>query len=181
MARRLDDRTDLHANMAGRAEDFTRDYILGNQTHATATRLGAKPTGHWEKSAKLIYSRSDGEKATVGIPRSTGLGRAFADVTIRPKAGRKFLTVPGHPDTYGKAVADFAEGTFRFAILYAHRPFPVLLFAKGANEGRVAYWLRKEVSQRQDRTLLPSRGDYAAVALRAAREWLSEAERGDTA
>ncbi|RYD38766.1 MAG: hypothetical protein EOP87_00940 [Verrucomicrobiaceae bacterium] len=96
----------------------------------------------------------------------SGLGRAFRDVTIRPGAGKKFLTIPACAETYGRRVGEFPPDEFKFAILYAHRPFPVLLwrFSGGKHKrGDLAYWLRRSVVQKQDRTLLPSDEDYQTI------------------
>lgn len=178
LANALENRGPMHARMAVRGKQFTQDYLLSINRHQSAGRLGAVPSGHNEKSAASVEAQSDDTAATITIPRRTGLGRAFGDVTIRPGNGRKYLTIPGHARTYGKSVRDFPGRAFRFAILLAHRPFPVLMFAGGADDGKVAYWLRTEVTQKQDRTLLPSDEGYAEVAIRAAREYLTEEVAG---
>jgi hypothetical protein len=52
-----------------------------------------------------------------------------------------------------------------FAIILTHRgPVPVLKFVKG---GEVAFWLRRVVTQKQDRTLLPSDDTYREIGRRA--------------
>lgn len=163
----------MHAQMAVRAQQATQRHLKSLNRHQTAQRLGASPTGHDERSASVVEAQSDDAQARVTIPRNTGLGRAFGDVVILPGAGRTYVTIPDHPQTYGRSVRDFPPDTFRFAILYAHRPFPVLLFADGPNKGDVAYWLRREVMQKQNRNLLPSDETYAKAGRLGAVEYLT--------
>jgi hypothetical protein len=161
----------MHAAMATTVVQFTQDFLIRTPRHKTATRLGATPTGFRERSAKFLQPEWDDAAAVMRIPRSTGLGRAFGDVLITPGTGRKYLTIPDSAETYGKVVRDFPEGAFDFAILQAHRPFPVLVWTEdgGAHrKGDVAYWLRTSVLQRQDRSLLPSDEGLREVGRRAA-------------
>jgi len=163
----LADRKPLHTSIATDAAAFTSAYIRGLNRHNSAARLGAKPSGFHERAAKSVSHSSDDVQATVRIPRRTGLGRAFRDIVIRPGSGRKYLTLPGHEETYGKVARDFPEGTFKFSVLKSWRTFLVLVFAEASGrheKGDVAYWLKREVTQKQDRTLLPSEDGYAKVA-----------------
>jgi hypothetical protein len=172
LARVLQDRSGMHARMAMDSKQFTSDYLMQTPRHKTADRLGASPTGFRARNAQALQATSDSTQAILRIPRRTGLGRAFQDIVIVPGAGRTYLTIPGDARTYGKVVRDFPEGTFKFAILYAHRPFPVLLFV---SDGKVAYWLRRRVLQKQDRTLLPSDDAMREVARRSAVSYLTSA------
>lgn len=173
----LANRRGLHTAMAVPAQQLTQDFLLRMNRHRTADRLGARPTKFRQKNAKLIEADADDSAAYVRIPRATGLGRAFHDVDLVPKNGKKYLTIPADPRTYGKSVRQFPEGTFEFAILHAHRPFPVLLFKA---DGKVAYWLRKTVHQAQDRTLLPSDQAYMEIGRRAAISYIADLiERGE--
>lgn len=171
----LANRKPLHAKMAEHVAEFTRQYLRGLDRHKTADRLKAKPTGHHLKAAKRIQADSNDTQAVVRIPRSTGLGRAFGAVTIRPGGGKKFLTIPDHKETYGKTVRDdFPEGTFRFAIVGGR--FPALVWTKTTAthlKGRVAFWLKKEVKQKQDRTLLPPDAEWVDVARKSGLAWIS--------
>lgn len=175
LARVLQDRRGMHAAMAAQARLFIQEYLLHTPRHKTAERLGATPTGFRARNAEAIRDDSNAEEAAVLFPRSTGLGRAFHDVVILPGTGKTYLTIPDHPLTYGRGVRDFPEETFKFAILHAHRPFPVLLFAEGPNKGDVAYWLRRRVIQKQDRSLLPSDAAIRETSRRAAVVYLTSA------
>ncbi len=163
----------MHARMAVRGQQFTQAYLRGLNRHRSAERLGAKPRGHMERAAASVEAQSDENEARLVIPRRTGLGRAFGDVVIRPGSGRTYVTIPAHQTTYGRSVRDFPEGTFRFAVIKSWRVFLAQVFKDGPYKGEVGYWLKREVRQKQDRTLLPSDEGYATVARRAAIEYLT--------
>ncbi len=155
----LTKREPLHRHMAEDVKDFTAGHVAQLNRHVTAQRLGGKQTGFLRRAASSLQWDADEEAGYLVIPRRTGLGRAFGDVLLRPGSGRKYLTVPATGETYGKGVRDFPQGAFRFAILHAHRLFPVLLWTTTAGKhkkGDVAYWLRTSITQKQDRSLLPS-------------------------
>lgn len=165
----LTDRRRLNAAIATDAETFTKEYVSRSGRHRTAERLGATPTGFRARAAQRIESGSDNEQAFLRIPRNTGLGRAFGDVLIRPRPGRKYLTIPGVAETYGKTVRDFPENTFAFTIMAGR--YPVLVFREGNSRHRawtLAFWLRREVRQKQDRSLLPSDAAYLELGRRRA-------------
>ena len=159
----LSDRSQLHAAIATEATEMTREYLQGLGRHGTADRLGAAPTNFRERNAVSLQPSCDQSAAYIIIPRNTGLGRAFHDVVIVPGSGKTYLTIPACARTYGKVVRDFPEGTFKFEVLHAHRPFPVLKFV---DNGEIGYWLKRKVCQKQDRTLLPSNDAWGEVARR---------------
>lgn len=103
----LEDLGGLHAMMAARAENLTRDWLRERaaRAHVTARRLGAKPTGHLERAAENVTSRSDAESAWVGVT-SPGITRAFHDVEIVPDTAA-WLTLAVHRLSYGMAARDF--------------------------------------------------------------------------
>ena len=169
------DRRPLHARMAVEAQQFTADYVSRSNRHASALRLGAAPSGFRERAAKRITGVSDASAAIVRIPRNTGLGRAFHDVVLRPGSGRTYLTIPACDETYGKVMRDFPQGTFSYAFLLRSRS-PVMLWAEAGGrheKGDVAYWLRRQILQRQDRTLLPADSDYEHIASEEAKTYLA--------
>ncbi len=163
----LANRGRLHAEMAVTAQQFTQDHLRGLDRHATAQRLGGTPTGHYEKSAARITAVSDDAAAIVRIPRNTGLGRAFGEITIRPRAGRKFLTIPAHQETYGRGPRDFGDDEFEFRVIESWMTFLALVWKETSGrhvKGEVAFWLRRSVTQKQDRTLLPPDDEYRGLA-----------------
>ena len=170
----LADRRPLHATLAVEAQNFTRDYVARSSRHATAQRLGAAPTGFRQRSATRIEGASDADAAIIRIPRNTGLGRAFSDITLRPGSGRKYLTIPAAAETYGKAVRDFPQESFAFTVAGGRYPALVWREAGGTHAaGAVAYWLRREVQQKQDRTLLPTDAAYQELGRKRAQLYIA--------
>jgi hypothetical protein len=164
----------MHARMAVYGKRITQQHLRDDTSHKTAQRLGASPSGFRNKNAAAVEGQSDDTEARIVIPRRTGLGRAFGDVVIRPGSGRKYLTLPAHAKTYGKSVRDFPEGTFKFAVIKSWRVFLAQVFADGPHKGEVGYWLRREVKQKQDRTLLPPDEEYASAARGAAIDYFNQ-------
>ena len=97
-------------------------------------------------------------------------------VSIRPRAGRKFLTIPAHQETYGRGPRDFGDDEFEFRVIESWMTFLALVWKEtsGAHvKGEVAFWLRRSVTQKQDRTLLPSDAAYTEVGRRAALAYIT--------
>ena len=184
-------RVDLHQDIATREENLVRDYLisLAQTRHATADRLGATPTGHLERAAESVTSRSDADAATVSIT-SPGLRRAFGDITIVP-VNAKWLTIAATAEAYGKRAGSFND--LRLAFFKSGRLALVkadqsrLSDRKSSGYGieskaaktdatkqrpPVYYWLVKSVTQKQDRTLLPSNALLQTAAEEGVRDWL---------
>lgn len=161
-------RQPLHSQMAVDVRGYAQAHLKSDARHASAQALGASPTGHRAKSAAGIEAEGTPAAALMRIPRNTGLGRAFYDMTILPTSGHKYLTIPACAATYGKSVRDFPEGTFELGTVQGR--FMALVFRGTTNP---AFWLRRRVHQRQDRTLLPADEDFHRVALRSAQVFLA--------
>jgi hypothetical protein len=185
---KLVNRGELHEDIATRAENVTRDYLRGiaRTRHATARKLGATPTGHLERAAESVHSFSDAEGATIGIT-SPGIGRAFEDKVITPGPGKKYLTIPATAEAYGKRAGQFNDLRLAFfkggllalvkadqSSLSDRKASGYSVEKKAAPKARppVYYWLKKSVTQKQDRTLLPSDAMLQAAAEEGTRDWL---------
>jgi len=173
----LSNRKELHARLAIVATEETRDHVRSDPSHATATRLGARPTNFRARSAASITGIGTDDTAIVRIPRRTGLARAFRDIVIRPGSGKKLLTIPADKRTYGKRAGEFPQGTFAFAFSVERRT-PMLVFTDGSGVG---YWLKPSVTQKQDRGLLPSDKLYRTLARRTVDQFVSEILKGGQA
>lgn len=182
----ITNRGPMHAAIAGTLLPFTQEYVVKNATHKNADRLGAQRTGFRDKAADTLGSGSDDEFAFVSIPRVTGLGRAFYDVTIRPGSGRKYLTIPECAETYGHVARDFGKDAFKFSFS-AELPDGSFVTAlvwtesSGKHEkGDVAYSLWTEIGIKQDRTLLPRDEDFERVGRETAQAYLAYILKGET-
>jgi hypothetical protein len=149
--------------------------------HATALRLGGVPTVELARAAHKVASYADATSARVQFG-SPLLARAFRDITIKPGAGKKYLTIPVSGAAYGLRMATFQRryGKLRFLGKPGGAAMVAALFEKGRKIGTAHYLLVKEVHQAQDRSLLPPDEEYFATAIddltaRILREWRDQA------
>jgi len=131
---------------------------LGQSRHASANRLGAAPSGHFEQAIVEADASADDAHVRLLLP---GLSRAFRSLTLVPRRARA-LTIPLAAEAYGKKASELSrEGWALFAtkgVLMGSR--------KSTGATKPLYALKSRVRLRQDRSLLPS--DNALS--RAARE-----------
>lgn len=177
-------RHNLFATAANAVCNLVRTHIAGEapKRHFSAGRLGASPTGHLEKTARKTVFHADASHGEVVIP-APGFGRAFHDVTITPKNGYPYLTLPSDALSYGrraKEVRGLGWTLFRPPAKGAKKQgkkfdkYRDILMGTKGGETRCLYLLKKRVQQRQDRSLLPSDG---ALQTTAARAMLAEIKR----
>lgn len=164
-------RKDLNRHIGARGEELTKGYLLkiSKKRHATAQRLGAKPTGFLEKAAESVESTVGNNFASVLIS-SPGIGRAFGDITIKPK--KTYLTIPVHKDAYGKRAGEFDNLVF---IRNTVKETAVLgRKVEGSGEMLEAmYVLVTKAFQKQDRTLLPTDEQYGHAMELGARDYIN--------
>lgn len=124
--------------------------------HSTARRLSeqsnftAQTTGHLERGAARIVSHSTENGAEVIVPIA-GISRAFHDLVIRPRKA-KTLTIPISGVSYGHRAAELERMGWNLFRL----PKTDILAGERDGEFRGLYALKKQVTVRKDRTLLPS-------------------------
>jgi len=120
--------------------------------HATARRLGATPTGHLEKGAARVTSRSSATQGEVHVP-IVGISRAFQDLTISPRHASA-LTIPVAAAAYGHRVRELERMGWN---IFRPKGHDVLMGTHSEGEEPTAlYALKKQVVVRRERTLLPS-------------------------
>ena len=164
-------RAELHAEIAGRLQTIVDNHLASYALshHATAGRLGARPTGNLEKAKVTATSGADGATVTVAAP---GIRRALGPLTIRPKS-RQALTIPVAALAYGRTVAYLkAQGVNVFRPkgknYLAYKENPKSKFST------VLYILAKRATLKHEPDLLPSQDTLAANALEAARGYIME-------
>ena len=147
---------------------------MGTTRHRSAQALGAEPTGHYERAAADVTSEVDGDVGVVTIPIA-GFSRAFHNVTIRPGAGKRALTIPIAAASYGVKVVEMQSAGWS---IFRPKGSKALF---GRRDGVAAalplYALVSVVRQPQDRTLLPSDDELGAAAESGVRTYLQEATR----
>lgn len=169
------DKDGLHEAIATNALRFVKNFGAekSQSEHRTADALGAKRTGHLERAYRSIESGFDQVSARLLVPRSSRLRAAFGSYTLRPVNGSKYLTIPVHPDAYGKRAREFTN-------LVALRVGPkknLILARIDGDEVETMFFLTEKVEIREDATLIPFR-EIGEEAVEAVEEFIAnEAER----
>jgi hypothetical protein len=143
--------------------------VLASTRHATAQKLGASPTNHFAQAAEKVAAPAalsadaDGATLTINHP---GFSRAFRSVKIAPRTA-KALALPIHPAAYGHKASELWDRMGLFI------PKGKRIIA--ATIGGVMtpfYVLVGSVTQKQDRSLLPSDEQFQAAARIGVTGWL---------
>ena len=66
---------------------------LGQSRHASANRLGAAPSGHFEQAIVEADASADDAHVRLLLP---GLSRAFRSLTLVPRRARRLDGIPSH-------------------------------------------------------------------------------------
>ncbi len=153
LVERLEDRRGMHSRIAVEAEKFTKKFVSALPDHATAQRLGAKPTGHLARAARGIESDATEQTARVRVPRASRLRAAFGTYVVRPGPGKKYLTIAQAAESYGRRAREI-EGLVPMRV----GPMRQLVLARKSEGGEgltVLYRLVTEATIPEDRSLLP--------------------------
>lgn len=180
-AAKLQNPAGIHARMAGAMERFLKDF--GAETsrteHATANRLGARPTGHLTDAYARVESSSGPAAASLWVPGASRLRAAFGAYTVTPTPPRRFLTIPVNAAAYGRRAREFPKGEL-FVLSQGvksenTKPFLVLARSVGQNRVEAMYLLVRSATIQEDTGLIPFDDLYAEGA-DAARDYLLEEE-----
>lgn len=168
-------RHQLFSAAAAAVSNLVRWHIAADaprrHVHALTDGAGAR-TGFLEKAARKTVFHADAQHGEVVIP-SPGFGRAFHDVTIVPTHGAA-LTLPIHASSYGKRVKEMTSMGWR---LFRPKGKDVLFGSREGEEAIPLYILKRQVQQRQDRSLLPSDSAIQTTAARAMMSAIQAAAR----
>jgi len=139
-----------------------RDHILGMAParHTWADKLNGKATGHLTRGARLVTHSADADHGEVVIP-IPGISRALHDVTLTPKRWN-WLTIPTHGAAYGHRVAELRRMGWK--VIFKPKGHDILMGKRDKKDKAITlYALKKSLTQRQDRSLLPSDADISST------------------
>lgn len=147
--------------------------MLNESRHDTANRLGATPSGFIGTAvnaaeAAAINPDADGVTLTLRHPV---IARAFRDITIVPKTA-KALTIPINAIAYNRRAGQF-EGLFRLGGRGAEGARNILAIKNGDTVIPL-FLLVRSVTQKQDRSLMPSDNDMSSTAAVALKKHLEK-------
>ncbi len=175
-------KVELNRAMAVEVQQATVDHLtrLAASRHDTANRLGAAPSGHLAQAAEKVAGPQSvitiGTDAAALIINHPGLIRAFKSVTIKPGPGRKALAIPMNALSYNRLASSFGRGAL-FILGGGKMDIGKNILALKQAPGMpivALYYLVKSVTQKQDRTLLPSDQEWRAAAARGALTYISQ-------
>ncbi len=146
---------------------------LAASRHDTANRLGAAPSGHLAQAAEKVGAASavttisgGGSNIAVLAINHPGMVRAFRDVTIVPTT-KKFLAIPLAAIAYNRKPSQLTdEGHNMFVLRSKDSGKDRLILAEKQGDSIMPlYLLVRSVTQKQDRTLLPSDDEFSEAAV----------------
>jgi hypothetical protein len=148
----------MNARIAGQTERWIKGPDAAGRVtairHRTATTLGAAPTNHLVKAYQQIEGQSDATSARLLIPGASLLASAFGPVTIVPKNGKRFLTIPAHREAYGRRAGEFPDKEL-FPVRVGPRKTLTLSRARDGGGLEVMYVLAAKATLPEDPTLIP--------------------------
>ena len=164
-------RAELHEAMGHEVQRLTHDHLslLAATRHTTAEKLGATPSNHLAQAAEKISAASalsaDASSATLTI-NHPGMIRALRDVTILPRDAKR-LAIPVHALAYNRRPAQIWDALK----LFIPKGKNVICMASGKTITAL-YVLVRSVTQKQDRSLLPSQEEFQQAAKTGARNYI---------
>lgn len=143
---------------------------IAAERHATANRLGAKPTGHFKASDVLPAKVNESDNSVTVTVTTPGIVRAVKDVTILPKEA-KSLAIPLHASAYGiqpRELNDRGEyEMFRIKQKGSKEPGNIL-YRRDGDELVPMYLLVRRVFQKKDESLMPNQTQMMREAVNGA-------------
>ena len=169
------------------ATTFVQDHLRGLD-RARANELGGRRSHFYAAAARGTTSEITDRAITIRIHKQ-GIRQRYYGGVIRPVSGKK-LTIPAHKDAYGRSAREFNDlklaafrkgGRLIFALVVAtsyrvgtRRGTPGYVNrGKDKRAGLVMFWLRDEVTQIGDTSVLPAREAVAAAAVAAGDDYLA--------
>ena len=161
---KADERRNIFSAAANAVRIIIRDHLSAQSArrHFTAANLGAMPTGILEKAAAKTTFHADQDHGEVVIP-TPAVARAFGDVTIAAQRAGS-LTLPISRFAYAHRVGELKANGWS---IFRPKGHDILMGNLKDEDPVPLYILKKRVTQRQDRSLLPSDADIGTAAARA--------------
>ena len=140
-------------------------------------QIGGRRTGFYAQAARSASFEVAGDNSVVVSANSVGIAQRFYGGTIRPKLGKKYLTIPVAPEAYGKTAREFPN----LQLVFGHGGQPIALATPSTRAvqitqnkrgkivkqatgrlGVIMFRLVKSVTQQPDPTVIPSAETFDA-------------------
>lgn len=187
LLKELDQKADMVPLRKRMAVDVLNLFQDHYRTLPPNRQFPGRTTHFWADAARSTSFSLQDDGFTITTNKQ-GVLQRYLGGTIKPTGGRKYLTIPAREEAYGKLASDF--NNLRFAITEAG---PALVEADatrikignkkkdgtrtvkdmGETGGAVMFWLRRSVTQRGNKAIIPSDAQITEVALTGARDHLT--------
>lgn len=175
LASGLTNREALNEKIARDEFSLVRDHLIG-VAERKRNKFGAPSSGFWGDAATNTHFSFSNEAAVVSITHP-GIGRAFHDVDIYPRPGKKALTIPLTAAAYNQRAAGMT-GLF---MVRSKDGKGLLARQDSAGNLEVMYLLVAHVHQKQDRSLLPPDVAFIETAVQAVDKYVDATLAGRSA
>lgn len=177
--------------VAGRAaSNLIRQHLVArNSTHPN--KLGGKRTQFWSRAARSIAQEATADGARISI-NQVGLRLQLMGGTVRPKPGKRYLTLPAVPEAHAMLAGEFDDLEFamvpdpktkrmRPALVRARRSEieirktrtgPKVAHVASTLGNDVVYWLIRKAVIKPHPDVLPTRDAIQAEASRAVQSFV---------
>lgn len=152
-------------------------------------KLGGPRTNFWSAVSRSTNHTSQRGSVEINISH-LGFRQRLEGGWIRPKAGKKYLTIPAVAEAHGKRASEFSNLRFGFSENKYGNLQPALVEASatnlkfgrkrkdgsrkttvtGSSGGRAIFFLSKQVFQPADPSVLPTEPEILAAAIKAGEE-----------
>ena len=152
----------LNKVIAQSAVNTYKEHLRGINS-SRANQLGGARTNFYFQAARGTNYRIEPNGVVISI-NQVGIRQRYFGGVIKPKPGKKFLTIPAHPDAHGHRASEFPG----LVLVFGHDEKPIALarpvFAQRKRgsigpakpiAGEILFRLVRSVTQRADPTLLP--------------------------
>jgi hypothetical protein len=124
-------------------------------SNSRKNQLGGKSTRFYGRALRATTWKAQGGEVTVSIAGPLGIRQRFYGGTIKPRPGKKYLTIPVAPEAHGRSAGSFG-GELEVIFGQGGRPIGLARKAQGKRKfGVMLYRLVRSVTQRPDPTILP--------------------------
>lgn len=169
MVQKLRKRASVNKVMARAGANLVRDHFIENG--AKSKNKFGKPPMFWRKMRSAIREESDARNGIIVMERP--VAQRYFGGTIRPTGGRKYLTIPLVAAAYRRSARSFKD--LRFVKFPSGKAF--LYRSKGKKGNRVReylYALKKTVTQKGDKSVLPPIEKIKEAAAQGVKEYLED-------
>lgn len=172
LSRALKDTAALNKVIANATSELFKSHFAA-RAMVERNKFGKPPT-FWKRMRGSV--RSFSSASTAGVEMYRPVAQRYYGGTIRPTGGKRWLTIPINKLAYRKSARSFED----LSIYTSHIGNKFLSMETGKGKKRktvLMYLLKESVTQKGDKTVLPSKSDISASSKAALKMYLDAKTR----